>query len=313
MDNAPGKVRAYNAMAAAKGLRPAELADICDAARYSPAFFESLGRVDLLVCAIPCKDFSTAGKGAGIAAPRTGSFFEGLIRWVGLSRPALVMLECVKQLATASAAKRARNAAARARRAEAAGGGSPAAATAAAGGGRGRAGEASPGPGAKRARSQSRSRAPASGEDGDDDEHPDIERLLAPLRALGYDCRVGTRKADEWVAMRRERLVVLVYRRDHAGAHGAYLAPDETFGLAVSPSAQGDARQRHPAALRRGEGGGLRRLGRAGDEPALRALLVLLGQQAGRRDRARARAIEALRPRRGAPAAVAQGPHARGH
>ena len=38
--------------------------------------------------------------------------------------------------------------------------------------------------------------------------------------------------------MRRERLVVLVYRRDHAGAHGAYLAPDETFGLAVSPGAR---------------------------------------------------------------------------
>ena len=74
MDNAPGKVRAYNAMAAAKGLRLAELADICDEAHYNPAFFKSLGPIDLLASAIPCKDFSAAGTGAGVTAPRTGSF-----------------------------------------------------------------------------------------------------------------------------------------------------------------------------------------------------------------------------------------------
>ena len=254
MDFSPDKCLAYDAMAAVKGFRPAACADISDEGYYDPAFFSSLGPVDLLVSAIPCKDFSPAGKGEGAAAARTSSFFRGLVRWIRLSRPALVVLECVKQLETASAAKRKQRAEAKEaqRTATAATDAATvaAAAAAAAAGGVSRSSAAVAGA-RKRARSSSRPRSSDSAsaaaaaasatsdsddDDADADSLPDIEHLLAPLRALGYGCRIGTLKADEWVAMRRTRLFVLLYRLDDAGALAAWNAPDEGFRLAVSPS-----------------------------------------------------------------------------
>jgi hypothetical protein len=80
--------------------------------------------------------------------------------------------------------------------------------------------------------------ADEANEDGELPDDTDLERLLGPLRALGYGCRVGTLEAEEWCGMRRTRLFVLLYRLDDPGACGAWEAPDEGFRLAVSPDAR---------------------------------------------------------------------------
>jgi len=57
----------------------------------------NLARVDLICGGFPCTDISLAGKGRGLAGPRSGLFFE-LARIVGDLRPRFVVLENVSAI-----------------------------------------------------------------------------------------------------------------------------------------------------------------------------------------------------------------------
>jgi site-specific DNA-cytosine methylase len=95
-----GKLKMYDAAAAAMGFPPGVLADITDEAVMTSAMIATWAPLDLIVSSIPCTSLSSLGKRDGLKAKSVKAFIRALLRILSLAAAGIVILECTRGLET---------------------------------------------------------------------------------------------------------------------------------------------------------------------------------------------------------------------